>query len=88
MGGTIEITADQYQLGTGSSNGAVTIPPGQTGTITVSGTLTQNGLNYLNAHYSHVSSLDVSVLNGQMTEDGVSNQGTQSQDIGNVSVTW
>ena len=88
MGGTIEITADQYQLGTGSSNGAVTIPQGQTGTITVSGTLTQNGLNYLNAHYSHVSSLDVSVLNGQMTEDGVSNQSTQAQDIGSVSVTW
>ena len=88
MSGTVEITADQFQLGTVSSSGAVTISSGQTANIIVSGTLTQNDLSYLNSHYSHVSQLDVTVLNGQMTEDGVTNQGGQSQDLGNVAVIW
>jgi hypothetical protein len=87
MSGTLEITADQYSLGTVSSTGPVTIPSGQTATITVSGTLTQNDLNYLNNHYSHASSLDVTVVNGKMTEDGVTNQGAQSQDLGNIPIS-
>jgi len=88
MSGTLEITANQYTLGTVSSSSPVTILSGQTGIVTVSGTLTQNGLNYLNDHYSHIDSLDVTVVNGQMTEDGITNQGAQSQDIGNIAITW
>lgn len=88
MSGTVEITADQYTIGTVSSNGPITIPAGQSATITVSGALTQNGLNYLSDHYSHVASLDVTVVNGQMTENGVTNQGAQSQDLGNIALSW
>jgi hypothetical protein len=88
MSGTVEITADQYTLGTVSSSSPVSIPSGQTATVTVSGALTQNGLNYLNAHYSQVSSLDVTVLNGKMTEDGVTNQSGQSQDLGDITLIW
>ncbi len=87
MSGTLEITADQYSLGTVSSTGPVTIPLGQTATITVSGPLTQNDLNYLNNHYSHATSVDVTVVNGKMTEDGVTNQGGQSQDLGNIPIS-
>jgi hypothetical protein len=88
MSGTLEITADQYSLGAVSSSSPVTIPSGQTVTLTVSGTLTQNGLNNLNDHYSHVTSLDVTVVNGKMTEDGVTNQGAQSQDLGDIAISW
>ena len=88
MSGTIETTAGQYSLGTVSLASPVKISSGQTGTLTLSGTLTQDGLNNLNSHYSQAPSVDVTALNGQMTEDGVTNQGAQSQDLGNILISW
>ena len=88
MTGTLELTADQTQLGTVNSSSPTTISSGQTVTVTVSGTLTQEGLNELNNNYSHANSVNVTIVNAQMTEDGVTNQGAQSQNIGNIAISW
>jgi len=86
MGGIVEVTNDQYQLGTVSlQNAPVTISSGQTITVTVSGALTQDGQSHLAQNYKGVTSLDVTVPNGSLTEDGVANQ-PQPQDLGVVTV--
>ncbi len=88
MSGTVEITADQYTLGTVTLNNPVTIHSGQSVTVTATGTLTQNSLDYLNSNYSHTTQLGIMVINGEMTQDGVAHQGGQSQDLGSVPVSW
>jgi hypothetical protein len=87
MGGTIEITGDQYQLGVVSlDNAPVTIPSGKTISVTVSGVLTSGGQNVLADHYGGVSSLDVTVVNGEITVNGVSMPQSEPQDIGNINI--
>ena len=87
MSGIVEITNDQYQLGTVSlQHTPVTISSGQTITVTVSGALTQDGQNHLAQNYKGVTSLDVTVPNGSLTEDGIANQ-PQPQDLGLVTVS-
>ncbi len=87
LGGAVEITADQYQLGTLSLNNApVTVRSGQTVSVTVSGALTQEGQADLAQNYSGFSSVDVSVINGAITVNGVTNLGSSPQDIGNIEI--
>jgi len=87
MSGIVEVTNDQYQLGTVSLQHApVTISSSQTITVTVSGALTQDGQSHLAQDYKGVTSLDVTVANGSFTEDGVTNQSQQPQDLGAVTV--
>ena len=86
MSGIVEVTNDQYQLGTVSLQHApTTISSGQTITVTVSGALTQDGQNHLTQNYKGVTSLDVTVPNGSLTEDGVTNQ-PQPQDLGLITI--
>jgi hypothetical protein len=88
MSGTIEITNDQTQLGTVSlQNAPITIRAGQTITATVSGTLTSSGQNSLLQNYKGVSTIDVSVINGEMTVDGVSMNSSGIQEIGIINIT-
>ena len=87
MSGIVEVTNDQYQLGTVSiQHGPVTISSSQTITVTVSGSLTQDGQNHLGQDYKGVTSLDITIPNGSFTEDGVTNQSQQPQDLGVVTV--
>ena len=87
MSGIVEVTNDQYQLGTVSlQHGPVTISSSQTVTVTVSGALTQDGQSHLAQDYKGVTSLDVTVPNGSFTEDGVTNQSQQPQNLGLVTV--
>ena len=87
MSGIVEITNDQYHLGTVSlQNGPVTISSSQTITVTVSGALTKDGQSHLAQDYKGVTSLDVTIPNGSFTEDGVTNQSQQPQDLGVVTV--
>lgn len=88
VSGTVEVSSTQYSLGTVNLNTPLTIHSGQTATLTVTGTLTQDGLNYLNNNYNHTDQLDVMVVDGVLTQDGVTYQGGQSQALGNVAVNW
>jgi hypothetical protein len=87
MSGAVEITMDQCQLGTLNLNNApITIHSGQTVSVTVSGALTQVGQTDLAQHYSGSSSVDVSVINGAITANGITYFGSSPQDIGNIEV--
>jgi len=88
MGGTIETTTGQYKLGTVSLDKApVTIPSGQTVTITLSGSLTSSGQSDLANNFSGASSIDVTAINAAMTLNGVSQSQSGPQEIGTVNIT-
>ena len=88
MGGTIETTTGQYQLGTVSlDNAPVTIPTGQTITFTLSGSLTSSGQSALSDHFSGESTIDITAVNAKMTLNGVSQPQSGAQDIGNINIT-
>lgn len=87
MTGTLEITTNQDPIGTLSLNSPVTINPGQTVTVTISGALTQAGQNNLATNYNGITSLDVTIANGAMTINGVTNSQSSTMDLGNINIT-
>ncbi len=88
MSGTIVITNDQTQLGIVSlQNAPITIHSGQTIIATVSGAFTSSGQNDLSQNYKGVSTIDVSVVNGEMTVNGVIMNSSGNQEIGVINVT-
>jgi hypothetical protein len=82
MSGTAINNNDQTNLGSVKQASSVTIPAGQSAEVKVTGTLTSQGKSDL----SGVSSMDIAIENGSMTVNGVSQSGSQTQDLGNISV--
>lgn len=71
LSATVVASQDNYQLGTISLPNPVTLPAGQTTTVTVSGSWTQDAENHINTAYQGQSSVEVNLVNPVVNVNGI-----------------
>ncbi len=87
MTATVESSQDNYQLGTISLNAPVTIIAAQTALVTVTGTWTQDAINYVQNNYEGATSINVNLANISINVNGIIIQQTEPVNIGDIPLS-
>ena len=80
----VEITQDHIQAGSISLSKPIMVPAGETSQLTLSGSWTQAGQDYITNNYSSTSSVEVYILNAEVNVNGITIQSSGTIDVGNI----
>ncbi len=80
----VEITQDHIQAGSIILSNPVIVAAGETSQLTLSGSWTQAGQDYITNNYSSTSSLEVYILNAEVNVNGITIQSSRTIDVGNI----
>ena len=80
----VEITQDHIQAGSIILSNPVIVAAGETSQLTLSGSWTQAGQDYITNNYSSTSSLEVYILNAEVNVNGITIQSSGTIDVGNI----
>ncbi len=80
------VTKDMYPAGVISLSTPITIPSGQTATVTITGYLTQEAQNYIQTNYPDLTEAELYATNMSLNINGMYIQVTDVIDVGSIPV--
>jgi hypothetical protein len=83
----VQLSQDNYPLGSISLTNPVTLPAGQASLITVSGFWTQDAENHISTNYPGATSVDVNLVNITVNVNGIVIQQSQPISVGSIPLT-
>ena len=83
----VQLSQDNYPLGSVSLTNPVNLPAGQASLITVSGFWTQDAENHISTSFPGASSVDVNLVDTTVNVNGIIIQQSQPISVGNIPLT-